>query len=62
MKVYFRGKIYEYAGMIMVKDLLKDLALSAQAVLVIKNNEVITEDEFVGETDEVRVISAISGG
>jgi sulfur carrier protein len=62
MKVYFQGKTYQYSGKINVKDLLKELNLSPQAVLVIKDNEVITEEEFLEETTAVRIISAISGG
>jgi sulfur carrier protein len=62
MKVYFKGKTQEYGQRMKVRELLKRLELSPQAVLVVKDNEVITEDEFLEETDEVRIITAISGG
>jgi len=62
MKVYFRGKELEYPERMRVRDLLKKMNLSPQAVLVIRNNEVVTEDEVLEESDEIRIISAISGG
>ncbi len=45
-----------------VRELIKELNLSPESTLVIRNDEVLTEDEWLKEDDEVRVISAISGG
>lgn len=62
MKVIFRGREREVQGPIKVKDLLKLLGLLPEAAVVLKNGEPVTEDEVLREEDEVRVISAISGG
>ncbi|MFA0758829.1 MAG: hypothetical protein KEFWMYNX_002176 [Candidatus Fervidibacter sp.] len=45
-----------------VQELLKELNLSPESTLVLRGEEVLTEDERLREDDEVRVISAISGG
>ena len=45
-----------------VRELLKELNLSPESTLVVRDDEVLTEDEKLRKDDEVRVISAISGG
>lgn len=45
-----------------VRELLKELNLSPESTLVVRDDEVLTEDEKLQKDDEVRVISAISGG
>jgi len=47
---------------IRVIDLLNELNISPEAVIVIKNDEVITEDEFLSNEDEIKLLSVISGG
>lgn len=43
-------------------DLLKELNLSPESTIVVRSDEVLTEDDWIEEDDEVKVISAISGG
>ncbi len=62
MRVHFRNQTYEFDRPMTVRELLKELNLSPESTLVIRNDEVLTEDEQLGEDDEVRVVSAISGG
>ena len=62
MKVIFRGREQEVQGPMKVKDLLKLLGLLPEAAVVLRNGEPVTEDETLRDEDEVRVISAISGG
>jgi len=45
-----------------VRELLKELNLSPESALVLRGDEVLTEDERLSEDEEVRVVSAISGG
>ena len=45
-----------------VQDLLKHLQINKEAVLVIRNNEVITEDELLQNNDVIELLSVISGG
>jgi len=42
--------------------LLKELGINSNTVLFVKNNEVIIPDEELSETDEVKLLSVISGG
>ena len=44
------------------KKLLDELGISASAVLIIKNGELITEDEILKNTDEIKLLSVVSGG
>ncbi|MDT7897125.1 MAG: MoaD/ThiS family protein [Armatimonadota bacterium] len=62
MKVHFRGQTFEFDRPMTVRELLKELNLSPESTLVLRGEEVLTEDERLREDDEVRVISAISGG
>ncbi|MCS7252944.1 MAG: MoaD/ThiS family protein [Armatimonadota bacterium] len=63
MRAIFRGKVYEFEEEKMkVRELLKRLNLSPESTLVVRDNEVLTEDELLKRGDEVRIISAISGG
>jgi len=45
-----------------VKDLLCQLKINLEAVIVVKNNEVITEDEILKDKDKLELLSVISGG
>lgn len=62
MKVHFRGQMYEFDRAMTVRELLKELNLSPESTLVLRGEEVLTEEDRLHEDDEVRVISAISGG
>lgn len=63
IKVLYRGKEYEFPERrLKAKELLQKMGLSPLSSLVVKNGEVISEEDFVEEGDEVRVINAISGG
>ncbi len=45
-----------------VAELLSELKINPETVLVAKNNELVTADDELGEKDEVRILSVISGG
>lgn len=63
IKVIYRGKEYEFPEKkLKAKELIRRLGLSPLSSLVVKNGEVISEEEYVEEGDEVRVVNAISGG
>ncbi len=51
----------EFAGT-KVKDLLNQLKLNPEAFLVVRNHEVITEEETLGDNDYLELLSVISGG
>jgi len=45
-----------------VKELLRDLNLIVEAHLVIKGNDLVTEDEMLYDQDQVEIRPVISGG
>jgi len=47
---------------ISVKNLLKKLKLSQNTVLVIKNNELVSEEEIIFNKDTIKIMSVVSGG
>lgn len=62
MKVKFRDQTFEFERDMTVRELLEELNLSPESTIVVRGDEVLTEDEKLSKDDEVRVISAISGG
>ncbi|MCX7737889.1 MAG: MoaD/ThiS family protein [Hydrogenothermaceae bacterium] len=63
--VVYRGqkKVLEFEkAKVKSGDILKALDLSKDFAFVIKNGEIVSEDEIIRPRDEVRVINAISGG
>ncbi|MDO8510854.1 MAG: MoaD/ThiS family protein [Nanoarchaeota archaeon] len=51
----------EFAGTI-VKELLQHLKLNPEVFLVVRNSEVITEEETLQDNDRIELLSVISGG
>ena len=45
-----------------VSKLLETLKLNPSAVLIAKNNSLVTEDDELNDKDEVKILSVISGG
>lgn len=43
-------------------ELLKQLNIPESTVLVVKNNEVVLAETELSETDDVKILSVISGG
>ncbi len=52
----------EIKGPKRVKELLRDLNLIQEAYLVIRGEDLVTEDEVLHDGDEVEVRPVISGG
>ena len=45
-----------------VVELLKKFDINPETVLVVKNGEIVQEDETIFDGDEVKLLSVISGG
>lgn len=45
-----------------VKELLQQLKINPEIVLVVRNNEVLTEDETINDKDKLELLSVVSGG
>lgn len=65
LKVKYRGeeRVLTFdKEKIKAKDILKTLGLSKDFAFVVKNGEIVDENETITQDDEVRVVNAISGG
>ena len=52
----------EVKGPKRVKELLRDLNLVVEAHLVIRGDDLVTEDEMLKDSDQVEIRPVISGG
>jgi len=52
----------ELKGPITVERLLKQLALHPESVLVIRGDDLVTEDEVLNDQDTIEIRPVISGG
>ena len=59
---YLRKDEYKIEGNLTVKQALKQLGLSPEAYLVVRNGEMLTESEMLRDGDKVKLIAVISGG
>lgn len=65
LKVKYRNeyKILEFdADKVRAIDVLKSLGLSRDFAFVVKNGEIVWENEILNEKDDIKVVNAISGG
>jgi sulfur carrier protein ThiS len=44
------------------KELLEKLKINPSSVILVKNNEVVLEDEILENKDEIKILSVVSGG
>jgi len=61
MKIKLFGRNKEVSSR-KVKKLIEELKLNKEIILVVKNGEIVLEDEAFSEKDDVRIIKVISGG
>ena len=52
----------ELQGSKQVKAVLKELSIVSETVLVIRDDELLTEDETVRDSDSIEIRPVISGG
>jgi sulfur carrier protein len=64
MKVKLRNpdRELEIAGDRRVRDVLSELGIDADTVLVIRDRELITREERLGDGDRIEIRPVISGG
>ena len=64
MNIVLKGKNTEYklSGHQKVSQILKALDINPETVLVIKDGEILTRDHIVKDSDEIEIISVVSGG
>ena len=62
MQITFRDKPYETKPNITARDAIKKIGLDPEAVLVVVNGKLMTDDVVLREGDEVKLIAVVSGG
>jgi sulfur carrier protein len=62
MHVTYRDKEWRFDEDMTVLRLLKRLDILPENVLVVRNGQLITEDQRVQPGDEVKIVAVISGG
>ncbi len=45
-----------------VNELLKELKLNKETVIVVRNGELVTEEEILKNNDKIKILSVVSGG
>ena len=62
MKVVYRDKEWDMKGGMTARAAIKKVDLDPEAVLVVRNGQLVTDDIILEEEDEVKLIAVISGG
>mgnify|MGYP001067479480 CR=1 FL=1 len=62
MRITYRDKAWELPGGMTARDAIKKVGLDPEAVLVVRNDELVTDDVILGDEDKVKLIAVISGG
>jgi sulfur carrier protein len=62
MQIIYRDKKYETKPNITARDAIKKIGLDPEAVLVIVNGKLVTDDVILREGDEVKLVAVVSGG
>jgi sulfur carrier protein ThiS len=62
MKLIYRGKEWELKGGMTARAAIEKMGLDPEAVLVVRNGQLVTDDTLLEDEDEVRLLAVISGG
>ncbi len=61
-KVIFRNKAWELKGGITARDAIRKVGLNPEAVLILRDGELITDDVILRDGDVVTLVPVVSGG
>ena len=45
-----------------IPEIMKKLSINPQTVIIVKNDQLVTEDELLQNKDKIKFLSVISGG
>jgi sulfur carrier protein ThiS len=62
MKLVYRDQEWDMRGGMTARAAIKKVALDPEAVLVVRNGQLVTDDTILAEEDEVKLIAVVSGG
>ena len=61
-KLILRDKEYEVRAGMTLRDALKKCDISPEAVLIVRDGELITDDAILREGEVIKLVMVISGG
>lgn len=62
VKLKYRKQEWELDGKLTVQKAIEAVGLNPEAVLAVRDGQVITEDTRLADGDEIRLVAVISGG
>lgn len=62
IQLTYRDKKYPVKPNITARDAIKKIGLDPEAVLVVVNGQLMTDDVILREGDEVKLVAVVSGG
>jgi sulfur carrier protein ThiS len=62
IKLKYRKQVWELEGRYTLRRAIETVGLNPQAVLAVREGELITEDSQLEDGDEIRLVAVISGG
>ena len=62
VKILLRGKEYEQKPGMTLRHTLEKIGVTPEAVLAMRDGELITEDVILKEGDVIKLVAVISGG
>jgi sulfur carrier protein ThiS len=62
IKLKYRKQEWELDGKYTLRKAIEQVGLNPEAVLAVRDGELITEDTRLRDGDEVRLVAVISGG
>jgi sulfur carrier protein ThiS len=62
IKLKYRKQEWELEGTYTLRRAIEDVGLNPQAVLAVRDGQLITEDTHLKDGDEIRLVAVISGG
>jgi sulfur carrier protein ThiS len=62
VKLTFRHKEWNLKGGLTARAAIEKVGLDPEAVLVVRNDKLVTDDTVLEEGDDVKLIAVISGG
>ncbi len=58
----YRGKRYEVAPGMTLRDAIRKVGLSPEAILATRDGDLLTDDVILKPGEEIRLVAVISGG
>ncbi len=62
IKLKYRKQEWELEGNLSVRQAIEAVGLNPEAVLAVREGELLTEDMRLQDGDEIRLVAVISGG